>query len=110
MNASPEMPARGSDRASETGPTLVLPSQLQELSGGRAVLRLPGRPATVGEVLARLRDEHPGVHARLVTEQGELRPHINLFLDGEEVRRTGGLGTPVPGGAEILVLLSVSGG
>lgn len=90
--------------------TFVLPGQLRDLTGGEALLRLEGRPSTVGEAFQALRTAHPAVHARIVTEQGELRPHVNVFLGQEEIRRTGGLDTPLAGGSEILVLPSVSGG
>lgn len=104
---SPPVPGT---RGRAGGVTVVVPGQLRGLAGGRTALQLQGRPATIGDVLAGLRVEHPAVHARLATEQGELRPHINLFLDGEDIRRTGGLATPVAPGAEILILPSVSGG
>lgn len=90
--------------------TLVLPAPLRELTGGQANVRLAGRPATLREALSGLRDDHPAVHARLVTERGELRPHVNVFVDREDIRRTGGLDTPLTDGARILVLPAVSGG
>lgn len=108
MRASPKGTTGTPGRAG--GVRLVLPGRLVDLAGGRTALRIEGRPATVGEVLASLRIEHPAVHARLVNEQGELRPHLNLFLDGEDIRRTGGLDTQIAAETEILVLLSVSGG
>ena len=89
---------------------LVLPAPLRELVGGRAALEMESRPGTVGEARSELRRDHPDVHARLVTEQGELREHINVFVGKENIRRTGGLDTPLGGATEILVLPSVSGG
>lgn len=94
----------------ESGVTLLLPGQLSDLAGGTTRVRLKGRSATVRAALTALRDLHPGVHARLVTERGELRPHINVFVGLEEVRRLDGLDTPLETGAEIVVLPSVSGG
>ena len=46
----------------------------------------------------------------MVTELGELRPHINIFVDGDSIRYSGGLGAPVRDGAEILILPALSGG
>lgn len=89
---------------------LILPGQLRELADGQTALRVDGRPRTIREAMAWLRATHPGVHTRLVTERGELRPHLNLFVDGRDVRREAGLDTPLAPSAEILVLLSVSGG
>lgn len=92
------------------GVTLVLPAPLTELTDGESRIHVAGRPATVGEALSSLRDDHPAVYARLVTEQGELRQHINVFVGQENIRHTGGLDTPLPDGARIQVLPAVSGG
>lgn len=89
---------------------VVLPAPLRELTGGEAALRLGGRPATVRDALRELKRAHPAVHDRLVTEQGELREHVNVFVGKESVRRTGGLDTPLGEEHEILVLPAVSGG
>lgn len=67
-------------------------------------------PNTVGGLLAALSASHPGLYDRLMTEQGLLRPHVNLFVDGENIRFTGGLETGVDASSEILVLPAISGG
>jgi molybdopterin converting factor small subunit len=46
----------------------------------------------------------------VVTELGELRPHLNVFVDGENIRWSGGFATPVRDGAEIVILPALSGG
>jgi molybdopterin synthase sulfur carrier subunit len=43
-------------------------------------------------------------------ETGALRRHVNVYVDGEEVRRLAGLQTPVPAGSEVMVVQSVAGG
>ncbi len=90
--------------------TLVLPGPLRELAGGRSTLELTGAPVTVGEALQALRAQCPPVYDRIVTETGEVRPHVNVFVGTEDVRFSGGLATPVRDGAEVVVLPSVSGG
>jgi molybdopterin converting factor small subunit len=45
-----------------------------------------------------------------MTERGDLRPHINVFVDGENIRFAGGLDAPVGADAEIIILPAVSGG
>jgi molybdopterin synthase sulfur carrier subunit len=90
--------------------TVTLPAQLRELAGGRTAVSLEGDPSTVDEALRRLRMEWPAVYDRIATEQGEIRPHVNLFVNGDEIRRTGGVDTPVEAGGEIFILPSVSGG
>ncbi|MCY4646155.1 MAG: MoaD/ThiS family protein [Gammaproteobacteria bacterium] len=69
-----------------------------------------GALGTVGGVLGALRAFRPGLYDRLMTEQGALRPHVNIFVDGENIRFTGGLGTRVGEDSEIFVLPAISGG
>ena len=89
---------------------VTLPAALTELTGGRAVVDIPGAPAAVRDILAGLGAAHPGVRDRLVTERGRLRPHVNVFVDGENIRFLSGLDTPVADGAEVVVLPALSGG
>lgn len=88
---------------------IVLPEALRELAGGRAVVEM-GVRHSVGAVLGALSASHPGLYDRLMTEQGALRPHVNIFVDGEDIRFTDGLGTRVGAGSEIFVLPAISGG
>ncbi len=90
--------------------TVVLPAPLQPFAGGRTRVELPSEGATVAAVLRALSASHPGVYDRVATEQGELRPHVNLFVDTESIRWTGGLATPVREGSEVLIVPAVSGG
>jgi molybdopterin converting factor small subunit len=46
----------------------------------------------------------------LLTERRELRPHVNVFVGREDIRWSGGLGTPLADGSEVVILPSVSGG
>jgi molybdopterin converting factor small subunit len=43
-------------------------------------------------------------------ERGELRPHVNVFVDAESVRLLGGLGAPLDEGSTIVIAPAVSGG
>jgi len=74
------------------------------------VVAEPAGQATVGDVLAALAVVHPRIERRLRDETGQVRRFVNLYLDGEDVRRTGGTTTPVRDGAELLVVPSVAGG
>lgn len=87
-----------------------IPGHLREFTGGERRVTLPGSPASVGEALAALWSLHPGVRDRVVTEQGEVRPHVNVFVGAENIRFTGGLTTRLPAEAEITIVPAVSGG
>jgi molybdopterin converting factor small subunit len=45
-----------------------------------------------------------------MTEQGEVRPHVNVFVGEENSRFIGGLSAPVPDGSIVTILPAVSGG
>ncbi len=89
---------------------VTLPAALTEFTGGRSTVAVPGAPAPVSDILAGLGAAHPGARDRLITDRGCLRPHVNIFVDGENIRFLSGLDTPVPNGAEVVVLPAVSGG
>jgi molybdopterin converting factor small subunit len=90
--------------------TVELPGALQAHACGSALVVLERECATVGAALEALAEQWPGVLDRVMTEQGELRPHVNVFVDEENSRFIGGLGAPVPDGSTILILPAVSGG
>jgi molybdopterin converting factor small subunit len=92
-----------------------IPAVLASLAGGRRTVAVDVPASVDGAVpLVRVLDAlwaiHPGVRDRVLTEQGALRPHVNLFVGPESVRFSGGLATPVPDGAEVSILPAVSGG
>lgn len=94
---------------------VVLPSQLRPLVDGLGRIALDldtpdGRPATVADALEALRKEYPAVYERIVTERRELRPHVNVFVDRDDIRWSGGFQALVPANSELVVLPSVSGG
>jgi molybdopterin converting factor small subunit len=90
--------------------TFVIPGPLRELADGRSEVRLDGSAGSIRDALHLLGRDYPKVHDRIVTELGEVRPHINIFIDGDSFRDVGGLSAPVRNGAEILILPAVSGG
>lgn len=90
--------------------SFVLPGPLTADAGGQAQVVLRSGAATVGEALEALFALHPRLRDRLLTERGEVRPHVNVFVDGESTRFSAGLATPVGDHSEIVVLPAVSGG
>ncbi|MGZ5441828.1 MAG: ubiquitin-like small modifier protein 1 [Thermoanaerobaculia bacterium] len=88
----------------------VLPGPLRELAGNQAEVRVSGTAGTVSEALSLLWRECPGVRDRVLTELGEVRQHVNVFVDGESIRDTDGLETRVREGSEITIFPALSGG
>jgi molybdopterin converting factor small subunit len=90
--------------------SFVIPGALRELAGNRSDVRVDGAAGSLGDALSRLWAECPAVRDRVLTERGDVRPHINIFIDGENSRYAGGLAAPVRDGAEIMLIPAVSGG
>lgn len=83
---------------------------LTEFTGGKHQIQIESVPPTVGEALKELWGLHVGLRDRVINEQGQVRLHVNVFLNDENVRRRGALATPLQDGDEITILPSVSGG
>ena len=66
----------------------------------------PGAGPDTGGVLR----WHPGVRDRVLTELGELRPHVNVFVGDESIHTCGGLDAPATAGAPISIIPATSGG
>jgi sulfur-carrier protein len=90
--------------------TFLIPGPLRPLAHDRAEVRVAAAPGPLSEALAMLWRECPAVRDRVLTERGEVRPHINIFVDGESIRDAHGLGTRVREGTEVFILPAVSGG
>jgi len=91
-------------------PSVIIsfPNTLRTRVGQRASVEAKGR--TVREVIAALDQDFSGVRFNLCHETGELRPYVNIFLDGENIRYLQGLDTQLSNGAKLLILQSVAGG
>ena len=87
-----------------------IPGPLREYAGNRGQVRVDGRAQSVGDALSLLWAQYPAVRDRVITEVGDVRPHVNIFVDGESIRDSAGLRTEVRDGAEIFILPAVSGG
>ncbi|MFJ6027044.1 MoaD/ThiS family protein [Pseudarthrobacter sp. NPDC092424] len=90
---------------------VVLPGVLQPLAGGQSVLTAPADgPLTVAKLLDAVTADFTVLGRRLRDETGTLRRFVNIYVDGDEVRRLQGLETEVVPGQEVLVIQSVAGG
>ena len=83
---------------------------LKAFTGGSTEFALDGEPGTVAAALDSLWTESPALRDRILTEQGEIRQHVNVFYDGRDVRRLDGLQTPISDSNELHIFNAVSGG
>lgn len=90
--------------------TFVISGPLRELAGNRSELQYDARAASLADALNLLWREMPSFKDRVITELGEVRPHLNIFVDGEHMRDVGGFDAPVRPNSEIVILPALSGG
>jgi molybdopterin converting factor small subunit len=84
-----------------------IPTILRSYTGGEK--SVPGEGATLSDVIEDLESKHPGIKERLV-DGDDLRRFVNVYVNDEDVRFTGGLATTVGDGAQVVVLPAVAGG
>ena len=90
--------------------SVIVPNALTPYTRGVGTLRVEEPVATVGEALAAVAARLPALTDRVLTEQGELRRHVNVFLGDESIRFLDGLATTVDEGSTITIVPAVSGG
>jgi MoaD family protein len=84
-----------------------IPTILRTYTGGAK--SVDGKGGSLSELIDDLDTNHPGIKERLI-ENGELRRFVNVYVNDEDVRFTGGLGTAVSDGDAVVVLPAVAGG
>jgi len=66
--------------------------------------------ATVRQVLDAVFEGNPRARGYVLDDQGELRVHMVIFVDGLQVRDRAGLSDVVPDDGEVYVMQALSGG
>ena len=85
-----------------------LPTILRPSAGGDAVVAVAGD--TVGEVFDDLVRRHPGLRDQLLTPEGELHRHLNVFLNDDDIRYLGKLDAKVVETDTLTLMPAVAGG
>lgn len=71
---------------------------------------LEARSGPLSGVLSAALAGDPLLRSYILDEQGRLRKHVNIFINGSPVADRLRLGDPVPDGAEVYVMQALSGG
>jgi molybdopterin converting factor small subunit len=87
--------------------TVSIPTILRTHTGGEKSVQVSG--VTLAEVIDSLEADHAGLKARLVKE-GTLHRFVNVYVNDEDVRFTGGLEAKVADGDTVTILPAVAGG
>lgn len=66
--------------------------------------------ATLTELVAAVDDVYPGIRRYVLDEQGALRQHVNIFVNGELIRDRRHLSDAFAPDSEIYIMQALSGG
>lgn len=87
---------------------MKIPTILRPQTGGEKSVDAVG--GTLDAVIDSVESKHAGLRGRLVADDGGLHKFVNIYVDDEDVRFSGGLATPVQDGQTVTILPAVAGG
>lgn len=87
-----------------------IPAPLRFMTDRRSHVDVETSGGTLHDALESLFAAYPGIRDRILSERGEIREHVNVFVGTSEARSTGGLAAPLADGMEISIIPAISGG
>lgn len=84
---------------------VIFSSHFHAYTGTATVVEARGK--TLRQLMAHLDRQFPGLCFRIVNEQDDIRPHVNIFINGEMAKS---LGAALRQQDEIHILGALSGG
>ncbi len=88
--------------------TVRIPTPLRKYTQGKEEVTAAG--GTVGDIIADLEKNHPGIKERILDNDGAVRRFVNIFVREEDIRFLQNLETPVKDGDEISIVPAIAGG
>ena len=87
--------------------SVSIPTILRPHTGGEK--RVSAEGATLAAVISDLESNYSGISERLV-DDGKLHRFVNIYVNDEDVRFSGGLDTQIADGDSVTILPAVAGG
>src|ERR1700680_531862 len=86
---------------------VYVPTPYRDLTGGQAHVQAAGR--TIIDLVDDLERQFPGL-GRRISVDGSIRQHVNVFVNGQEMRSLDGCVTPLADGDEVAFIPALMGG
>ena len=71
---------------------------------------IPAKGMTLKEILDEVEAKYPKIQSYLLYEQGKLRNHVNIFIDGSMISDRANLSDVFSPNSEIYIIQALSGG
>lgn len=88
---------------------IKIPTPLRRHTNGLSTVEI-NASENVRATLDNLSAQYPGISERLFDGQGQVKTHINIFLNNEDIRFLNGLETHVRDGDTVVLLPALAGG
>jgi MoaD family protein len=85
-----------------------IPTPLRSITKGQAEVEADGE--TVGDVVAFLERQFPGLADRILDETGAIRRFVNIYVNEEDIRFLDGLKTVLKDRDHVAVVPAIAGG
>ena len=85
-----------------------VPAVLRPHVGGQKSVE--ASPGTLRDVVAELVADYPPLSEHLLGEEGQLHRFVNVYVNDEDVRFSGGLEAKISDGDTVTILPAVAGG
>lgn len=86
---------------------VYIPTPYRDLTAGRGHVQANGR--TISDLVADLEHQFPGIGGR-ISVNGSVRHHVNVFVNGQEMRCLDGDATALADGDEVAFIPALMGG
>jgi len=87
--------------------TVYIPTPFRDLTRGQG--HVPANGATIAALIDDLESRYPGLGERIADVDG-VHHHVNVFVNGQEMRSLAGEGTPLADGDEVAFIPALVGG
>ena len=90
--------------------TVRVPTILRAYVDGASIVEVEPNPETLKGVLDALESLAEGITQRVLSDTGELRRFVNVYINDDDVRFLDGLNSETPSGVTVSIVPAVAGG
>jgi len=88
--------------------TVYVPTPFRRVTNNKD--RVNVEADSVAEALDDLENTYQGLRGLVRAEDGDVHPHINIYVNSEAIEALQGLGTPLKDGDELTIIPALAGG